>query len=269
MSTKLIIAGEGGQGIQTIAKILSETAVKQKYNCQYIPSFGVEQRGTPSVAFLTFSKKDLFYPRFDQADIAVILQKRAVPAVSQYITPNTKVIFDSSTVPSSSLSKQAVHTFGLPATKIATQKFTQKSFNIIVTGALCRELNFDPKTVWQSVENTLGKKFKTEEIRKANKDSFEFGLHATYEINHYSQAIFKPKTGVNLAKDMRKTAVIVPERCKSCGICIKVCPVKALSFGDDLGVFATPVPEINMEKCIACNKCGTFCPDAAIEVKKN
>lgn len=269
MSTKLIIAGEGGQGIQTIAKALTETAVKQNYNCQYIPSFGVEQRGTPSIAFLTISKKTLFYPRFHQADIAVILQKRAVSAVSEYITPNTKVIFDSSTVPASSMPKQAIHIFGLPATKIATDNFSPKSFNMIITGALCSELKLDPKIVWQSIENTLGKKFKTAEIKQKNKEAFEFGVDASYEISRFSQAVFKPKTGINIQKDNRKTAIIVPTRCKGCGICIKVCPVKALSFGEDLGVFATPVPEINLEKCIACGKCTQFCPDAAIKVSKN
>jgi len=70
-------------------------------------------------------------------------------------------------------------------------------------------------------------------------------------------------------KGFGKTAYINPKSCKGCSICVEKCPVKALAFGDTLGVYATPVPDIDLEKCIACGNCKRFCPDAAIKVDKD
>ena len=74
--TNIIFSGEGGQGIQTITKIFTSAAFKSGLEVNYIPSFGVEQRGTPSVSFITLDSSPLRYPRFAVADYVVILQKQ-------------------------------------------------------------------------------------------------------------------------------------------------------------------------------------------------
>jgi 2-oxoglutarate ferredoxin oxidoreductase subunit gamma len=80
MKSTILLAGEGGQGIQTIAKVFVDAAAKDHF-VTYLPAFGVEQRGTPSVAYLTLSSREISYPRFQSADYVVILQKRAVKEV--------------------------------------------------------------------------------------------------------------------------------------------------------------------------------------------
>lgn len=63
--------------------------------------------------------------------------------------------------------------------------------------------------------------------------------------------------------------VILSEYCKSCGLCVEICPRKVLAIGDkpnQKGYFAViPVDEA---KCIGCALCGLVCPDVAIEVYK-
>jgi len=268
-TTKIILAGEGGQGIQTIAKVITEVAAAQGMMVSYIPVFGVEQRGTPSVALIILSNEEIFYPRFDNADYAIVLQKRAVSSVESYLHNKTKIVFDSSTIGAENLPKEAIHRFGIPATQLAAEKFTPKAFNLIVAGKLSQVLNLDEDRVWQKIEKLLGKKFKTTEIREKSKQAFLFGRQFVFELKHFSKPIFQPATGKIVSKNAEKTALIDPERCKGCGICIVKCPVGALKFSDTLGVFATPVPEIDLEKCIACGNCFRFCPDGAIAVTKN
>ncbi|PIS07582.1 hypothetical protein COT78_02695 [Candidatus Berkelbacteria bacterium CG10_big_fil_rev_8_21_14_0_10_43_13] len=268
-TTKIILAGEGGQGIQTIAKVITEVAAEQGLDVSYIPVFGVEQRGTPSVAFIILSHEKIYYPRFDSADYAIILQKRAVASVLAYINKKTKVVFDSSTVSVRDLPDEAIHSFGIPATQIATEKFTPKAFNLIVAGKLSRVLNLDEDQVWQKIEKLLGKKFKTPEIKEKSRQAYLSGRKYIFELKDFSRPTFQPATGKIIIKNAEKTAQILPERCKGCGICIVKCPVGALKFSDTLGVFATPVPEIDLEKCIACGNCFRFCPDGAIAVEKN
>ena len=268
MKTTILIAGEGGQGIQTIAKILSDTAAQTKTEVCYIPSFGVEQRGTPSMAFITLSDKKILYPKFETANYVVVLQKRAVPHILSYINSDTKVIFDSSTISASDL-KSAGRLSGIPATKIAYEESFPKSFNVIVVGKLSQILGYDENIVWNVIEKVLGKKFKTAEIKESNKKAFAIGRSFTFEHKHFTDPIYQPATGKIVSKGHDKTCQISPELCKGCGICIAKCPVGALRFSETLGVFATPVPEIDLEKCIACGNCLRFCPDSAIGVTKD
>jgi len=264
----IIFAGEGGQGILTITKIFTSAAFKSGLDVAYIPSFGVEQRGTPLVAFITLDNSPLRYPKFDVADYVVVLQSRAVEAVSQFISPNTKVIFDSSTINFALLPKTSIQLFGIPATSIATSKYNPRSFNLIILGYLSKVFNLKPDLVFSEVMLLLGKKFKSKEAEAENKEAFYAGYEMVPERDNFSKAVFKPRQGAILVKGHGKSGEILPSRCKGCGICIAKCPVAALSFGEELGVLATPVPKVDLERCIACGNCRNFCPDAAISIDK-
>jgi 2-oxoglutarate ferredoxin oxidoreductase subunit delta len=61
------------------------------------------------------------------------------------------------------------------------------------------------------------------------------------------------------------------DRCKGCGLCIDVCPMKIIGFSDSLnekGYHPAKVTEENMSKCIGCASCGKMCPDCVITVEK-
>lgn len=89
---KILIAGEGGQGIQTVAQVLAKAAFKEGKNSLYIPNFGVEQRGGASIAFLVIDKGPVVYPKFEKADILAILSERVKKRVERYQGSKTKVI---------------------------------------------------------------------------------------------------------------------------------------------------------------------------------
>ncbi|MBU3957044.1 2-oxoacid:acceptor oxidoreductase family protein [Patescibacteria group bacterium] len=91
---KILIAGEGGQGIQTAAQVLAKAAFKEGKNALYIPNFGVEQRGGASIAFLVIDKGPVVYPKFEKADILAILSERVKKRVERYQGPKTEVISD-------------------------------------------------------------------------------------------------------------------------------------------------------------------------------
>ena len=75
---RIALAGEGGQGVQSIAEILAEAAYNENQQALYIPNFGLEQRGGVSIAFLQFSDKRIGAPKFQKADIVIALSERAV-----------------------------------------------------------------------------------------------------------------------------------------------------------------------------------------------
>lgn len=62
--------------------------------------------------------------------------------------------------------------------------------------------------------------------------------------------------------------VIDENRCKACGLCEYVCPVKALKINPvHASKYGRGCAEYN-EGCIGCGSCVTMCPDIAITLKK-
>lgn len=160
---RILLAGEGGQGVQTIAKLLIETGFRSKKEVVFLPNFGVEQRGGVSLAFVQISDEKISFPKFKVADILVILAPRAIKRVRDYITPETLIIFDNSLINESDLAEFKVEKMAIPASYLAKEKLTPKVFNMIIFGAILEELGgFKEKLA----EKTLEEFFKSKESKK-------------------------------------------------------------------------------------------------------
>lgn len=59
---------------------------------------------------------------------------------------------------------------------------------------------------------------------------------------------------------------IETERCKACGICIRECPRKAISFSEHMNSKGYKYIQVDEEKCVQCGICFNMCPDWAIQV---
>lgn len=57
--------------------------------------------------------------------------------------------------------------------------------------------------------------------------------------------------------------------CKSCGLCIQVCPTNVIFFASCINANGyRPATAVNQDACISCAKCGQVCPDSVITVYK-
>ena len=56
-------------------------------------------------------------------------------------------------------------------------------------------------------------------------------------------------------------------KCKSCYLCVDVCPHNLIQKSNTIGKTGEPIVEFNdtENKCIACAQCAMVCPDIAIE----
>lgn len=61
--------------------------------------------------------------------------------------------------------------------------------------------------------------------------------------------------------------IIDSEKCKSCGICMEVCPNKLIKYSTAQNCHGNIPAEFNDEggKCIGCALCAISCPEIAIK----
>ncbi len=175
--TKIVLAGEGGQGVQSIAKILVEAGYEANKEILYIPNFGVEQRGGVSIAFCQIADEKIGEPRFSKGDIIIMLSDRAIERCQVYADKNSTIIYDSSvcTIKPTCAAKEIID---IPANKIAHDELTVRVFNIIVLGviiAATKVISLD--YVKSAMEHALGKKFKAKpELRDLNYKALDCGM---------------------------------------------------------------------------------------------
>ncbi|HNQ44124.1 MAG TPA: DUF362 domain-containing protein, partial [Candidatus Cloacimonadota bacterium] len=56
---------------------------------------------------------------------------------------------------------------------------------------------------------------------------------------------------------------VISERCRKCGICVKSCPVKAISWQE------SGFPKVDKDTCIKCMCCHELCPHQAVDIHKS
>lgn len=183
---KIVLAGEGGQGVQSVAKILVEAGYEAGKQVLYIPNFGVEQRGGVSIAFCQISDEVIGEPRYSIGDIIVMLSDRAIDRCSTYVGENSIIIYDSS-VCTKKPDVKAKQIIGVDANRIANEELSSRVFNIIILGVVLAATNvLKLDDIKNAMELALGKKFDAKpELRELNYKALEMGM-----------AMIKEKAGV-------------------------------------------------------------------------
>jgi 2-oxoglutarate ferredoxin oxidoreductase subunit gamma len=178
-SRKIALAGEGGQGVQSVAEILAEAAYHAGYQALYIPNFGVEQRGGVSVAFIQISEAPVSAPKFTIADIVVALSRRAVERVRQHVGPDTLLVYDSGLEEDvRQVYGEKQKRLGVPALTIAQEEMHPRVFNVIILGVVAGISDFLPRpAIEQALERQFGHKFiQDPSLKELNYRALERGL---------------------------------------------------------------------------------------------
>jgi 2-oxoglutarate ferredoxin oxidoreductase subunit gamma len=213
--TKIVLAGEGGQGVQSIADILAQAGNDEGKEVLYIPNFGIEQRGGVSLAYVQISDGPIGSPKFVLGDLVIALSERAIDRTSQYVGDGTTFVYDSSLIQPPEVADKAIgwqiydtvapemqakeesgqekkywaplpgakKTIGIPATDIARRQLHPRVFNMVVLGAAVAITEVvQRESVYEALEKKLGAKFaKNPELRDLNHRALEKGWQLALE----------------------------------------------------------------------------------------
>jgi 2-oxoglutarate ferredoxin oxidoreductase subunit gamma len=182
---KIALAGEGGQGVQSVAQILTEAAELEGKEALYIPNFGIEQRGGVSIAFVQIGEEKIPAPKFKTGDIVVALSDRAVRRVGMHVGRETVFVYDSSiSGVEEDLPRQAKRILAIPALEVATNKLHPRVFNILIMGAVIGATKMvSLEKAREAIEKRLGYKFeKNPQLRELNNQALEEGIKLIEEM---------------------------------------------------------------------------------------
>ena len=139
-TTKILIAGFGGQGILFTGKALAYTGLKAGKEVSWLPSYGPEMRGGTANCSVTISDTPIGSPIVDKPDVLVAMN---LPSLEKYYNETEKdgyVIYDSSLIAKQGDRKDIV-TVGIPATKMASDNGLDGLANMIILGKVIKETN--------------------------------------------------------------------------------------------------------------------------------
>lgn len=159
--TRIVLGGEGGQGVQTVAEILAEAGFRSGLQALYIPNFGVEQRGGVSLAFVQVGEETIAAPKFQKAQVVVALSDRAIRRTADYVTKDTIFVYEATAARSSAdLPREAAKILPVPAVQLATEHLHPRVFNIIILGVVVGVVDvFQEEALREALEERLGYRF--------------------------------------------------------------------------------------------------------------
>ena len=138
MTSQILIAGFGGQGILFSGKLLAYKALSEGKELSWLPSYGPEMRGGTASCSVTISDESVGSPIIDNPDVLIVMN---LPSLDKYEKTVKKggTIFVDSTLIERKVERDDVRAFYIPCTKMAQDMGTPNLANIILLGKVLKE----------------------------------------------------------------------------------------------------------------------------------
>ena len=131
MEERIILAGSGGQGVQTLGFLLAKVGMSDKKRVTWLPSYGAEKRGGFSFCHVVISDEEIYSPYVENPDTLILFDQRALNTYEKFVMKNTLVLENSSLIREDSI--QNGKKVSIPATDIANNPIP-RSIIVVPTG---------------------------------------------------------------------------------------------------------------------------------------
>ncbi len=276
----VLIVGVGGQGVIMVSKVLALLAQTQGFEVKQSEVHGMAKRGGSVFSHVRFGRQ-VWSPTIPkgEVDILVALEwaeglrwlpflkpgrgificdtKRIVPPFACLNRHPGAPLRYSKETPAQVIAHVG-EGYAIDATDMAEKLGNERAANVVLLGALSTALQF-PAADW---ERTVAE-FVPKKTVAVNLEAFRRGRGWIEEARTATPAVqapvVMPPPPADAAYQVRLE--INPAWCKSCDICVKLCPEHCLRLNADrIAELAEP------DKCTGCRLCEWLCPDFAIRV---
>ena len=188
MKYDVILSGVGGQGVLSVAQIITKAAVEEGLNVRQSEVHGMAQRGGAVVAHLRISDKTVCADLIPRGGADLILSMEPLESLryAAWLKPDGAMV--SAAEPFNNIPNypdlegilNAVKAFPVcrivEAAALAKEAGLAQAVNMVMVGAASAFLPIEAKTLEKTIENMFAQK--GAEAVKANKKAFELGKTA-------------------------------------------------------------------------------------------
>ena len=175
MTTQILIAGFGGQGVLFSGKFLAYKAMMEDSQVSWLPSYGPEMRGGTANCSVIVSDTPIGSPIVNNPDVLIAMNLPSLDKYEDTVVPGGIIIVDSALI-GRKVARTDVKVFYIPATKMASDEGITTLANMIIAGKLIRECD---AISHDNIEAVMGKivSARHKELLDLNLKAIELGYN--------------------------------------------------------------------------------------------
>ena len=138
MTTQILIAGFGGQGVLFAGKFLAYKGLLEDKQVSWLPSYGPEMRGGTANCSIILSDDPVGSPIVSTPDALIAMNLPSYDKYEPAVIPGGKIFVDSTLI-GRKANRTDVDTYYIPATKMAADAGIPTLANMIILGKMIKE----------------------------------------------------------------------------------------------------------------------------------
>ena len=167
MTTQMLIAGFGGQGVLFAGKFLAYKALLEDKQLSWLPSYGPEMRGGTANCSVIVSDEPVGSPIVSKPDVLMVMNLPSLDKYENDVVPGGYIFVDSTLI-ERKVKRDDVKVFYIPATKLAKDIEAPTLANMNMIGKVIKETGIVP---YDNIDKALDK---VVSARKANLKEINF-----------------------------------------------------------------------------------------------
>ncbi len=169
MTTEMICAGFGGQGVLTIGKFIAKAGMQEGRNVSWLPSYGPEMRGGTANVSTVVSDEPIASPIVSYPDVLVALNQPSLDKFAPSVRKGGVIILNTSMCPHG-CKRDDVEIVAAPLSDIAIEIGNTMVLNMLAIGIVIGKTNL---IKYETMEEDL-----TSFLKAKNPDLLELNLKA-------------------------------------------------------------------------------------------
>lgn len=157
MTTQILLAGFGGQGILFAGKFLAYKGLLEGRQLSWLPSYGPEMRGGTANCSVILSDDPVGSPIVSNPDVLVAMNLPSLDKYEDAVVPGGIIIVDSTLI-ERKVKRDDVKVFYIPATQLAQNMEAPTLANMIITGKLMKESGMRIDNIEDSLKKVVSAK---------------------------------------------------------------------------------------------------------------
>lgn len=155
MTTRMIFAGFGGQGVMLMGQIISLASMIEGKNVTWMPSYGPEMRGGTANCTVVVSDEPVASPVTDKAEVVVAMNIPSLLKFEPYVVENGYLFLNQSVIDRES-KRNDINVLKIPCNEIADEIGNLKVANMVMLGAVVGATNVvSVESVFKAIEKKL------------------------------------------------------------------------------------------------------------------